>query len=173
VRIYVVSDQLAATPATLNVRLLDFSGKVLYKQTAALQVEPLTSKVYLDIPKAKLLKGQDLKKVVLSCALQAGGATLSTNTHYFVLPKEMALPKANITATWQPATDSTYQVTLKSKALAREVWLSLAQGDGFFDDNFFDLLPGETKVLTFKSEGATSVKQLRKQLVVCTLPDAF
>jgi beta-mannosidase len=173
VRIYVVSDQLAATPAMLSVRLLDFAGKVLYKQTAALQVEPLTSKVYLDIPKAKLLKGQDLKKVVLSCALQAGGATLSTNTHYFALPKEMALPKANITAIWQPATDSTYQVTLKSKALAREVWLSLAQGDGFFDDNFFDLLPGETKVLTFKSEGATSVEQLRKQLVVRTLPDAF
>jgi len=173
VRIYVVSDQLTATPATLRVRLLDFSGKVLYKQSAALQVEPLTSKVYLDIPKTKLLKGRNLKQVVLNCALQAGGTTLSTNTHYFALPKEMALPKANITATWQPATDSTYQVTLKSKTLAREVWLSLAQGDGFFDDNFFDLLPGETKVLTFKSEGATSVAELRKQLVVRTLPDAF
>ncbi|MFD1875153.1 beta-mannosidase [Hymenobacter bucti] len=173
VRIYVVSDQQAATPATLNVRLLDFNGKVLYKQSAALQVEPLTSKVYLDIPKAKLLKGQDSKKVVLSCELQAGGTTLSTNTHYFALPKEMALPKANITATWQPATDSTYQVTLKSKTLAREVWLSLAQGDGFFGDNYFDLLPGETKVLTFKSEGAISVAELRKQMVVRTLPDAF
>lgn len=173
VRIYVVSDQLAATPATLQVRLLDFSGKVLYKQSAALQVEPLTSKVYLDIPKAKLLKGQDLKKVVLSCELQAGGTTLSTNTHYFALPKEMALPKAGIATTWQQASDSTYQVTLKSKTLAREVNLSLAEGDGFFGDNYFDLLPGETKVLTFKSEGATSLDKLRKQLVVRTLPDAF
>jgi beta-mannosidase len=173
VRIYVVSDRVAATPATLQVRLLDFNGKVLYTQSAPVQVEPLTSKVYLDIPKAKLLKGQDLKKVVLSCALQAGGTTLSANTHYFALPKEMALPKTSIAATWQQASDSTYQVTLKSKTLAREVWVSLAEGDGFFGDNFFDLLPGETKVLTFKSEGATSVDKLRKQLVVRTLPDAF
>jgi len=173
VRFYVVSDHTAATPATLQVRLLDFSGKVLYTQSAALQVEPLTSKVYLDIPKAKLLKGQDLKKVVLSCTLQAGGVTLSTNTHYFALPKEMALPKAGIAATWQPVSDSTYQVTLKSKTLAREVNLSLAEGDGFFGDNYFDLLPGETKVLTFKSEGATSLDKLRKQLVVRTLVDAF
>jgi beta-galactosidase/beta-glucuronidase len=173
VRFYVVSDRTAATPATLQVRLLDFSGKVLYTQSAALQVEPLTSKVYLDIPKTKLLKSQDLKKVVLSCTLHAGGATLSTNTHYFALPKEIALPKAAIAATWQPVSDSTYQVTLKSKALAREVNLSLAEGDGFFGDNYFDLLPGETKVLTFKSEGATSVDKLRKQLVVRTLADAF
>jgi beta-mannosidase len=173
VRFYVVSDRTAATPATLQVRLLDFNGKVLYTQSAALQVEPLTSKVYLDIPKTKLLKGQDLKKVVLSCTLQAGGTTLSTNTHYFALPKEITLPKAGIAATWQPVSDSTYQVTLKSKTLAREVNLSLAQGDGFFGDNYFDLLPGETKVLTFKSEGATSLDKLRKQLVVRTLVDAF
>jgi beta-mannosidase len=173
VRFYVVSDRTAATPATLQVRLLDFSGKVLYKQSAALQIEPLTSKVYLDIPKAKVLKGQDLKKVVLSCELQAGGTTLSTNTHYFALPKDMALPKAGIAATWQPVSDSTYQVTLKSKTLAREVNLSLAEGDGFFGDNYFDLLPGETKVLTFKSEDATSLDKLRKQLVVRTLVDAF
>jgi hypothetical protein len=145
----------------------------LYTQSAALQVEPLTSKVYLDIPKAKLLKSQDLRTVVLSCTLQAGGTTLSTNTHYFALPKEIALPKAAIAATWQPVSDSTYQVTLKSKALAREVNLSLAEGDGFFGNNYFDLLPGETKVLTFKSEGATSVDKLRKQLVVRTLADAF
>ncbi|RZK23627.1 MAG: glycoside hydrolase family 2 protein [Hymenobacter sp.] len=173
VRIYVVSDRVAATPATLQVRLLDFNGKVLYKQTTALQVEPLTSKVYLDLSKAKLLKGHDGKQVALSCALEAGGTTLSTNTHYFALPKEMALPKTNIAATWQQAPDSTYQVTLKSKTLAREVCLSLAQGDGFFGDNYFDLLPGQTKVLTFKSESATSLDALRKQLVVRTLSDAF
>lgn len=173
VRFYVVSDHTTATAATLQVRLLDFNGKVLYQQAAALQVEPLTSKVYLDIPKSKLLKGQDLKQVVLSCALQAGGVTLSTNTHYFALPKEMALPKAGIAATWQQASDSTYQVTLKSKTLAREVNLSLAEGDGFFGDNYFDLLPGETKILTFKSEGATSLAALRKRLVVRTLGDAF
>ena len=81
------------------------------------------------------------------------------------------LPKAAIAATWQPVSDSTYQVTLKSKTLAREVNLSLAEDDGFFGDNYFDLLPGETKVLTFKSEGATSLDKLRKQLVVRTLAE--
>ncbi|NML67880.1 glycoside hydrolase family 2 protein [Hymenobacter sp. RP-2-7] len=173
VRVYVVSDRTSALGASLQVRLLDFAGKVLYQQAAPLQVEPLTSKAYLAIPKDKLLKGRDATKVVLSCALTAGGATLSTNTHYFARPKDMALPKAGITATWRQATDSTYQVTLRNKTLAREVWLSLAQGDGFFDDNYFDLLPGETKTLTFKSEGAATLAELRQRLVVRTLAEAF
>ncbi|SNR97526.1 beta-mannosidase [Hymenobacter mucosus] len=173
VRVYVVSDRTTATPATLQVRLLDLGGKVLYKQDTPVQVAPLTSQVYLDVPKAKLLKGHDPKRVVLSCELTASNKTLSTNMHYFALPKEMALPKASISATWQQTTDSTYQVTLKSKALAREVWLSLSQGDGFFDDNYFDLLPGQTKTLTFKSEGTTSLAELRKHLTIKTLADAF
>ncbi len=173
VRFYVVSDQLTATPATLQVRLLDFGGKVLYQQTATLQVAPLTSKVYLEIPKASLLKNQNPKQVVLSCTLQAGGTTLATNALYFALPKEMALPRAAIAATWQQASDSTYRVTLKSKTLAREISLSLAAGDGFFSDNYFDLLPGETKVLTFQSQEAASLAELRRRLVVRTLADAF
>lgn len=173
VRVYVVSDRTSALGANLQVRLLDFAGKVLYQQVAPLQVEPLTSKAYLAIPKDKLLKGRDATKVVLSCALTAGGTTLSTNTHYFARPKDMALPRASVAATWRQATDSTYQLTLRSKSLAREVWLSLAQGDGFFDDNYFDLLPGETKTLTFKREGAATLDELRKRLVVRTLAEAF
>ena len=173
VRVYVVSDGTSAQPASLQVRLLDLGGRVLYQQTAALQVAPLTSKVYLEIPKAKLLKNRDLKQVVLSCALTAGGQTLSSNTHYFAAPKAMALPRASVAATWQPATDSTYRLTLRSKTLAREVCLSLSQGDGFFDDNYFDLLPGETKTLTFQKEGAATLAELRRRLVVKTLADAF
>nr|GFC66902.1 beta-mannosidase [Tanacetum cinerariifolium] len=71
---------------------------------------------------------------------------------YVVSDRTTAIP-----ASLQQANDSTYQVTLKSKTLAREVNLSLAQGDGFFGDNYFDLLPGETKTLTFTAAGATSL----------------
>ncbi|MBC8085204.1 MAG: glycoside hydrolase family 2 protein, partial [Hymenobacter sp.] len=70
VRFYVVSDKTAALPGKLRVRLLDFNGRPLFSQTQSLQIEPLTSKAYLDIPKARLLGKQDPKKVVLSCEVQ-------------------------------------------------------------------------------------------------------
>ena len=31
-----------------------------------------------------------------------------------------------------------------ARKLARAVWLSSSSADGFFSDNFFDLLPGES-----------------------------
>jgi beta-mannosidase len=174
VRFYVVSDRLAAMPAQLQVRLLDFSGRVLFQQAQALQIEPLTSKVYLDIPRKKLLKGHNPRQVVLSCEVQAAdGTTLAANTHYFAAPKEMTLLHPDITTAWKPLTDSTYQLTLQSKTLARDVNLTLAEGKGFFEDNYFDLLPGETKTLTFRSAGPTSAPQLKQQLRLQSLADAF
>ncbi|QIX60125.1 glycoside hydrolase family 2 protein [Hymenobacter sp. BT18] len=174
VRFYVVSDKTSAMPGQLEVRLLDFNGRTLFKQTQNLQIEPLTSKAYLDIPRTKLLGSQDPKKVVLSCELkQAGGPVLSTNTHYFALPKDMELPQPTIKATWKQSNDSTFRLTLQSKTLAREVHLMLTEKDGFFVDNYFDLLPGEKKELTFKSKGPITLAELRRQLAVRTLVDAF
>lgn len=79
------------------------------------------------------------------------------------------LYRANELQQWIGKTDWDYETTFDVPAAT----LQRRQGNGFFGDTFFDLLPGETKVLTFRSEGATSVAELRKQLVVRTLPDAF
>jgi hypothetical protein len=38
----------------------------------------------------------------------------------------MNLPKASVAAIWKQSNDSTYLVTLKSKALAREVCFSVS-----------------------------------------------
>jgi beta-mannosidase len=173
-RFYVVSDRTSAVPAKLHVRLLDFNGQVLFKQTQTLQIEPLTSKVYLDLPRTTLLQRHNSKQVVMSCEVQAlDGSTLSTNTHYFAPPKKIKLPKATITTSWKHLTDSTYQLTLASHQLARDVHLTLAEGDGFFEDNYFDLLPGHTKTVTFRSAGPASTEQLKQQLRLQSLVDAF
>ncbi|GAB3241331.1 glycoside hydrolase family 2 TIM barrel-domain containing protein [Hymenobacter seoulensis] len=173
VRFYVVSDKTTALPGRLQVRLQDFNGRTLFKQTENLQIEPLTSKVYLDIPRAKLLGKQDPKKVVLSCEVQQAGQVVSTNTYYFALPKEMTLPPTSVRTDWKQTTDSTFQVTLQSKTLARQVHLLLTEKDGFFEDNYFDLLPGEKKTLTFTSNGPITLAELRRQLTVRSLADAF
>ena len=44
-----------------------------------------------------------------------------------------------------------------AKQLARNVYLTSA-ANGFFDDNFFDLLPGETATVTFRPEAATTAE---------------
>ena len=48
-------------------------------------------------------------------------------------------------------------MSLQSKALSREVNLTLMEKNGFFADNYFDLLPSQKKELTFKSQGAITL----------------
>src|ERR1017187_9135861 len=49
-KVYIVSDKTKVAPVTLRVRLMDFAGKVLLEETSEVEVAPLTSKFYLDLP---------------------------------------------------------------------------------------------------------------------------
>jgi beta-mannosidase len=78
VKVYIVSDKtVEATPATLRVRLMDFDGKVLLEESHAVDVAPLSSKVYLDWPLKKLADAgaADTSRVFVVADLQTGGAT--------------------------------------------------------------------------------------------------
>jgi beta-mannosidase len=45
-----------------------------------------------------------------------------------------------------------YQIIVESDKLAKNILLS-TDAEGFFDDNYFDLLPGERKIVLFKTAG--------------------
>ena len=44
-----------------------------------------------------------------------------------------------------------YLLTLSSDRLAKNVMI-ITEADGFFNDNYFDMLPGERKTVLFKTE---------------------
>ena len=51
----------------------------------------------------------------------------------------------------------------------------LASGavDGFFDDNYFDVLPGETVTVTFRPRAATTPAALQAALTATTIADTY
>ena len=48
--------------------------------------------------------------------------------------------------------DGKYEVTLSAKQLARDVFIEIPVQGARFTDNFFDLLPGQTKKVIITSE---------------------
>ena len=64
-----------------------------------------------------------------------------------------------------------YQVTLCSTELARNVYVSVGNLEARFSDNYFDLLPGEPVTITIKSEG--TLVQIKQALKVTSLMDSF
>ena len=91
------------------------------------------------------------------------GEVLSEETFYFNFAKDQDLPKADIRYQVKQM-DGKCEITLSSKQLARDVFIEIPkQSDSNsltvsslqgarFSDNFFDLLPGQTKKVVVTSE---------------------
>jgi beta-mannosidase len=172
VKVYIVSDKTEARAATLRTRLMNFDGKVLLEESHAVQVAPLTSKVYLDWPLKKLTDAgaADTSRVFVVADLNAGGAEISRNLIYLAPVKEIHLKPAALKVETAGASES-YKVRITSPVLARSVYLSFGNLDVTVSDNYFDLLPGETAEITATS--AVSLDALKAQLKVISLTDAF
>jgi beta-mannosidase len=171
-KVYIVSDKTKAEPASLHVRLMDFDGKVLLEETRAVNVDVLTSRVYLDWPLKKLSDAgaANTSRVFVVAELTAGGAVISRNLAYLAPVKEVHLKPAQLKVEAAGANGS-YKVRVTSSVLARSVYLSFGNLDVQVSDNYFDLLPGETAEITATS--AASLDALKAQLKAISLTDAF
>jgi beta-mannosidase len=108
--------------------------------------------IAVNLPKQMLPKKETQNQTVLVAELWYGSNMLYRGLHYFVKPKNLALQKASI-ETRLEKTDGGYVVHLKTDKLAKNVFLYSAE-DVHFEENFFDLLPGEEKVVPLKTNTA-------------------
>ena len=172
IAIYIVSDRTTPVQGQLLVRLLDFDGNSLREMRQDVTIAPLTSKVYLTVAKSDLLQGHDPKRVFVECELIANGKALSENQLFFSKPKELALPRPNITVETEMARDG-FKIKLSTDKLARAVYLSLDGVEGRFSDNYFNLLPGKPVEVIFRPSQAVQLEDVRHRLRVRSLVEAF
>jgi beta-mannosidase len=167
VNIYTVSDLTTVTPATLEIKLVDFTGKVLLDKKTNVAVSPLSSTIAYTITQKDLDDaGYNASNNYLTTQLSNGKETLSSNILYFKKPKDLIFPKGNIQGVIIKSGDH-YLLTLSSPVLAPNVAVSFAADDVEFSDNFMDVLPGEPLTITLKSKA--SLEQLQKSLKIISL----
>jgi beta-mannosidase len=171
-KVYIVSDKTKAAAATLRVRLMDFDGKILLEDSQAVDITPLSSKVYLDWPLNKLADagGADTSRVFVVAELIAGAGQISRNLTYLAPTKEVHLRPAVLNVETTGGSGS-YKVRITSLVLARSVYLSFGDMDVKVSENYFNVLPGETVEVTVTS--AASLDALKTQMKVISLTDAF
>jgi beta-mannosidase len=180
VDVWGVSDRRADTAAHLSVRLIDFAGRELWRREQDITLGANASRVYLSLRRQEALAGADPARVLLVTELSENGQRLSRNTLSFAKTKDLDLPRPQLRLDVQPRADGTFAVQVASAALARDVYLSAGDAaqsgaliDGVFDDNYFDVLPGETVTVTFRPRGATTAAALRAALKAITIADTY
>lgn len=168
--IYTLSDELAdANNLKLRLSLIDFKGEVIkqIKQQVAAKANA-SEKVYSIAVADFATTAQQENSVVNAQLIDSMGEVIATSNYFFYWPNKLNLPKTKIDKSIVYA-DGEYRVTLESNYLAKDVFIEIPTQGAMFSDNFFDLLPGEKKVVTIKSpqltkEGKTriTVKHLRE-----------
>jgi len=80
------------------------------------------------------------------------------------------LPVPKLTKRIDSNTDG-IRIALTTDRLAKNVFLSADEIDGFFSDNYFDLLPGETITINFTSND--TLKDFESKLKIKSLVDSY
>jgi beta-mannosidase len=170
--VYVVSDRTTPVAGDLRMRVMTFEGNVLLEKQQAVQIAPLSSKIYLQLPieDALAAKGIDPTKVFVATDLVVGGHTVSSNLIYLAPTVQIHLPPAPLKTELTKTGDS-YRLKVSSPVLARDVYVSFGDLDAEVPDNYLDLLPGQTVEITISTQA--SEDSLRGALKVISLVDAF
>jgi beta-mannosidase len=133
------NDNLKAISGTLAVKLIDFSGKELWSATKECTLDVEKSTNCLQISNAELPKYEKEKTVLIIEFTSNQKKTIAH--HYFVKPKELQLKKPTIELKIVGET----LIELKTNTLAKNVYLQA--NDAFFEENYFDLIPGIPKII--------------------------
>lgn len=170
VSVFVVNDLHEKKNTTLLLKVIDFSGKVLFEKTITAALEPNSSKEFFKDDVSGIVPAQALKTSLLYTEVKEGDNILSSNILYFLPPKDLSLPKTSVISEVKEE-NGVYTLHLSSVKLVKNLYLSLENGNGFFSDNYFDILPGQTVVITFTPENSMDLKTFTSNLKMMKLDE--
>ena len=169
VQIKIANDGLSDQAATLESVLHDFNGNILWQKQIEINLLKNSSPVYLTVPENEFLSKGNPSQMVLETVVKSGDKELGQNLYYFTDFKNLKLEQPELSKTISKISDSEYEITLSTKKLAKNLAFFTSKTDGFFTDNFFDLIPGKTYKIAFKGK----IENLESELKIWCLNDTY
>lgn len=151
VLVYIVSDKIASIKGSLQVKLIDFQGKVYFIENEEIVIKPNASSVYYSINKTNLSSNINFRNVVLQASFTNKNNNFNA-LHYFNSPKNLDIQNPNIRIKYI----GNNQIEITTDVLAKNVFLSFKNEQIKFDNNYFDLLPNEKKIIQISSNFNTA-----------------
>ncbi len=150
--IYGVSDYLQDKKGQLELTVMDFNGNEINKQLIPSNLNSNTSSLLYSVPISELLIGKDKNTLLLKMEFRSDSELLADNCFYFSKPKDLKLPKTQVKTELIKDGEKQY-LKVSSEKLVKDLYLSFAEKQVIFSDNYFDLLPGESRMVELEYEG--------------------
>ena len=145
-KVYAVSDRMKGTSGKLQLQVCHFDGTVVHDWNKSVSIPANDSRVCFSAPLAEVLKDTKKSEVYVRVVYADKSGKTYTNNYYLGKQKEMNYPKVNLTTEVHPI-EGGYEVTVAADRFARAVFLSIADNESVYSDNYFDIQPnGHVKV---------------------------
>lgn len=159
VELWGITDELEDKTGKVALSLRDFSGNTLWNEYIDVNIPANTSKIIVERPVKEILKGANPKDVVLVAESEIDGVKMR-KLFYFLPYKDINFPKADYTVNYEKDGKSV-KATIKANNLLKAVVLqgAVTQGDNP-SDAYFDMLPGDEKVVNLVFDEDKSIEEL-------------
>ncbi len=151
IRVFLVSDLPENIPVTLCIRCLDFSGKELYFKNIQTTANANRAQMVFSEKAAVLHPDRSAGSCLLDMKVFRKNHQLAHNVFYFTEPKNLELDDPALELKWEKVFDKIF-LFMKSPTLVKNIFIDHPEESGFFSDNYFDLFPGEEKIIIFQSD---------------------
>lgn len=162
-----MNDKNERQSVVLRCEIFDFSKGILKTSETAADIRPLENVKLAELPITELKRKYNLSEIGIRAVLTVSGAVVNEKTFLFKPEKDLRLPKADIRLEKSVIGDE-IEMKAVSNRFARLVQLHCDRSTLPFSDNYFDLLPGESKTVRMPVDRNLTVgKQLESIRVKC------
>lgn len=166
----IVNDRHSRVPGTMTLTAMTLDGTPIATKSVKYTAAPTSSETILTANVRDLI-GDRLKGdcIFVTDFAEKNGRTYN-NVAYAVRQKHMNYAVPELKVSFAKA-DGGYDVTIGTDVFARGVFLSLDGIDNFFADNYFNILPGQSR--TVRVTTPLSEADFRDQLKVTSLGHVY
>jgi beta-mannosidase len=164
VSLWITNDTLEDFGDTVSVLHGDFSGQELHEEVLEVRV-PANASVKVRHLSFHELGIKDPRQEYLAVRSRSGILSLSKgglfpdNRHFFVEVKDLKRPKPNLKVEINERDDGTYEVRVVTDTYAYFVKLTVPIESTRFSDNYFDLFPGQERVIEVWNEAGRRLEE--------------
>ena len=147
ITIFVLNDKNEDIKTNVRYSMFDFKKGILKTKEKEIVIKALTNEIAFDLQIKEIAKGNNLKSSGVITELLIDNQLVSRKTVLFDKEKNLNLPKASLSKAVRVDADQ-LSITVTSDCFARLVRVESLCSTLPFSDNYFDLLPGESKTIT-------------------------
>ncbi|WP_185154139.1 glycoside hydrolase family 2 protein [Fulvivirga sp. M361] len=167
--IYAVSDHRKVQKVALDWYFLTFQGDTLKHSSQHYELQANHSDVIERIPLGSLsIQGNETSSFIYVKLSDEKGNKVSDNRLFFTEYKKLRLTDARVKLEVMEK-EGKHTVKASSAVLAKNVYLTVVEGNGRFEANFFDLNPGEIREIAYVTDDEISLENLQNRIKVMTL----